>query len=81
MPSSVLGRFTSCVQELLKKFLVHCISLVTHMVHCEIVLGAMLYVRNVTQSICIKTVLKDVAIILEVNAAPTRLFPIISNVE
>ena len=48
------------------------------MVHRKIVLGATLYVRNVTQSISIKTVLKDLAIILEVNAAPTS---IISNVE
>ena len=32
-------------------------------------------------SISIKTVLKDVVIILEVNAAPTRLFLIIDSVE
>lgn len=45
----VLGRFSSlCVQEWLKMFLVHCTSLVTHTVHCEIVLGVMWYVENVT---------------------------------
>ena len=42
------------MQELLKKFLVHCTNLVTHMVHRKIVLGATLYVKMSLNQDCVE---------------------------